>query len=265
MEKRNSHAWSLVTRSSYLAPLSSGLVALFGLATLAAIATARDIPSRLAARGPVVDEAGLMSGRERQVLAALIHKVRRERGPQFGILTVTSLEGEPIETFSIRVAEAWKLGSEERDDGLLIVITKAERGVRIEVGGGLEGEITDVEAGRVIRHVLTPAFRKGAFGQGLISAVAVLTREVTGELPEGAPVETPRTRRGSGGLSFLPLLFLLLLFSGRFFFPLLLLGGLGRMGRGYRCGGLGGGGFLGGGGWSGGGGGFSGGGASGSW
>src|SRR5690606_14236251 len=91
-------------------------------------------------------------------------------GPQMAFLIVPSLEGEAIEDYSMRVAETWKLGSKERDDGLLFVVSVGDRAVRIEVGGGIEGALTDVQAGRIIREIVVPAFRREAYGEGLHAA-----------------------------------------------------------------------------------------------
>ena len=204
------------------------------------------------------------------------------RGVQLQILTMPSLDDEPIEDFAIRVAEDWKIGSRGIDNGILIVVAKAERRFRIEVGGGLEGDLTDIQAKRILDDTLQPAFARGDFGGGLYSAAVAALTAVHG-LPQGL-LRTP----GFGPPPFVPhraggfwgLLVALLLFffgsAGGFFllvilvFVFFLSTRLGRYGGygGWRGGGWGGGGGFGGGGgggWGGGGGGFSGGGASGGW
>jgi uncharacterized protein len=209
--------------------------------------------------GPVVDQAQLLDEAGLERLAALARAARAAeggKGVQLQFLLVPSLDGEPIETYAIRVAEAWKIGSRERDNGVLFVVAKAERAVRIEVGGGLEGELTDAQAGRIIRETLIPAFRAGRYGEGLdVAARQVLS--LLGALPPSVAAPPPSRPVRRHDVSLLLLLLLLLFGARRFlFWPLLFLGG----GRGR--GGFGGGG---GGGWQGGGGGFSGGGASGRW
>jgi uncharacterized protein len=116
---------------------------------------------------PVMDQANLMKPSERDDLAAMAYEIHTHQGPQITILTLPDLQGYPIEELSIRVAEKWKLGSKEQGNGLLIVISKAERKMRIEVGEGLEGDITDYESNVWIRQILTPSFKAGEFHQGL--------------------------------------------------------------------------------------------------
>ncbi|MCI0573503.1 MAG: TPM domain-containing protein [Myxococcaceae bacterium] len=216
--------------------------------------------------GPVVDRAGVLSATEKARLEQLARDARaanQGRGPQVGFLTVPSLEGEPIEDFAIRVAEAWKLGGAEEDNGVLFVASMADRRMRIEVGNGVEGELPDAEASRIIREEMVPAFRVGAYGRGLESgarrALRALGVEVGGLGPQ------PAARPRSGGIPFGTLFFLL------FFLLPLLLGGRRRRGLfvgvpGWGIpGSFGGGSGRGGGSWGGGGGGFSGGGSSGSW
>lgn len=116
---------------------------------------------------PVMDQAGFLNENERADLSALAYEIHTHQGPQITILTVPDLQDYTIEDFSIRVGEKWKLGSKENDNGLLILIAKTERKMRIEVGNGIEGEITDFEANQYIRQVLTPKFQQGDFHGGL--------------------------------------------------------------------------------------------------
>jgi uncharacterized protein len=228
--------------------------------------------------GPVVDTAGLLRPAEAERLSRLARSARaREggQGVQLQYLIVRSLQGEPIEDFSIRVAEAWKLGSREQDNGLLVTVAVEDRAFRIEVGGGLEGEIPDALARRIGDRALVPAFRAGRFADGLYDAGAELltlagvappeVQEHVRSRPRG--VTRMPSRTGAIVALFVVLWVLSNVFRG--FGPRrrrhlwwgggpFLGGGLGGLGGGR-------GGFGGGGGWSGGGGGFSGGGASGRW
>lgn len=228
--------------------------------------------------GPVVDQAGLLSADDRARLDGLARAARAEeagQGVELQFLIVPSLEGESIEDFSIRVAEAWKIGSRGSDNGVLIVVARDDRQVRIEVGGGLEGSLTDAQAGRIIRQTIAPAFRAGHYGDGLYDA-AVQVLGAVGALPHSVaepPSEGARPLHGPGVIAFMLanlLLIVLLLFVSRrsgwtaLILPLFFGGGGSRRDGGWGGGGRGWGGG-GGGGWSGGGGGFSGGGASGSW
>jgi uncharacterized protein len=244
-------------------------ILLFGLSATATADTALAVP---ALTGPVVDEAGVLTPADRDKLEALSRAARAEQsgqGVELQYLIVRSLDGEPIEDFSIHVAEAWKIGSRGKDNGILIVVAQADRQVRIEVGGGLEGALTDVQAGRIIRQTIAPAFRAGRYGDGLYDA-GVQVLGAVGGLPHGVPepsVGAPRSQDGSP-LGFVLVLLVMIVVlvvlsrrGGGGLLAGLVLGGLsgGRGGGGWSSGGGGGGG------WGGGGGGFSGGGASGGW
>jgi uncharacterized protein len=231
-------------------------------------ARALDVPP-LGAR--VNDAAQLLSSGEREALEGKLAAYEAQSGQQFVLLTVPSLEGDPIEDFSIRVAEKWKIGQRGKDDGLILIVARDERKMRIEVGYGLEGELTDVFTSRVIRDILTPAFREGAFARGLNAGFDALIAKASGQpVPESRPVEV--ARRPPRKLRLAPLLLALLVFlffggGGRGWrrrrsaFPFFMMGGGGFGGGGGGFGGgRGGGGFGGGGG-----GGFGGGGASGGW
>jgi uncharacterized protein len=124
----------------------------------------------------VTDLAGLLSPAAARALEQQLAAYEQRTGHQFAVLVVASLEGDPLEDFSMRVAEAWKLGGAERDDGLLLVIAVAERRARIEVGHGLEGAVTDALAARVIRGTLAPALAAGLPDDGVREALETLMR-----------------------------------------------------------------------------------------
>jgi uncharacterized protein len=264
--------------------VTRGPAAAVALALLvAASPAAAEIPvPRLS--GPVVDQAGVLDAGWVKRLSDLSRAARAQQGgtgPQLQYLLVPTLDGEPIEGYSMRVAEAWKLGTKGKDDGVLVVVAVKDRKVRIEVGGGLEGGLTDAQSGRIIRSAIVPAFREGRYGEGLHAAGQQILGAL-GALPAGM---SPPPRRQVQRDNPVPVVGTLLGFllglgaPGLFFLVVLFvivraLLGFGRRGpRGpWGGGGFGGGGFGGGGmssgsggGWSGGGGGFSGGGASGSW
>jgi len=242
-------------------------------AGLALAATARAEAPIPPLTGPVVDAASLLDGADARRLEALARAARAGeggQGVQLQYLIVRSLEGEPIEDYSIRVAEAWKIGTKGKDNGVLVTVAVEDRAVRIEVGGGLEGGLTDAQASRIIRGTIVPAFRAGRFGEGLYDA-GVQILSALGALPPDVR-ESARGRRGvtrlPSGIGALFALFVVLWIVGSVF------RGFGRRRRRHLWwgggpwtggGGWGGGGGGGGGGWSGGGGGFSGGGASGRW
>ena len=120
--------------------------------------------------GPVVDAAGLLGAGEVERLSRLARSARaREdgQGVQLQYLLVRSLEGEPIEDYSIRVAEAWKIGTRGRDNGVLVTVAVEDRAVRIEVGGGLEGGLTDVQSrGASATGSSSPPSARGASATG---------------------------------------------------------------------------------------------------
>lgn len=214
----------------------------------------------------VTDQANLLSPEAARKLEQNLTEYERATGHQFALLTVNSLEGTPIEDYSIRVAEAWRLGDAKRDDGLMLIVAKADRKMRIEVGYGLEGAVPDALAARIIRHQLTPAFRQGNFEAGIVQAFDTLMKAAEGESVRVGPPPERDGERGPARLtSLLPVLFWIALLG------IGVLSGLGRRRRGGFFiggfgGGFGGGGFGGrGGGFGGGGGGFGGGGASGDW
>ncbi len=236
-------------------------------------ARALDVPE-LSAR--VNDYAGLLDPAHQTALESKLATYEQATGHQFALLTVPSLEGDPIEDFSIRVVEKWKLGAKGRDDGLLMIVAPNDRKVRIEVGYGLEGEITDAFSAGVIREVLAPAFRAGRYDDGIDRAFDLLMAKGRG-IAVGLPRQPASERFASVFpllvFGFVGILILISIFRGGggpgmrrrrggfVFLP----GGFGGRGGGFG-GGFGGGGFGGGGGgFGGGGGGFGGGGASGDW
>lgn len=114
-----------------------------------------------------MDLAGMLTESERQDLADFAYEIYANNGPQITILTVENMQGYPIEEFSIRVAEKWELGTKEKDNGLLVVIAKEEHQMRIEVGNGIEGEMTDYDTTKYTRQLWPEYFRRGEFHDGL--------------------------------------------------------------------------------------------------
>lgn len=223
-------------------------------------------PKLVELSGPVNDKAGVLSPAARNQLRQELLAYKEATGHEFAFVSIPSLEGLPIEDYSLRLAEKWRLGDEQRDDGLVFIVAKADRKMRIEVGYGLEGAVPDALASRIIRDVVTPAFRSGDFDGGVLRAFSLLEKAAEGEsVRVGPPEQSGGQEGGRSFFSFLPLILFLLLF-------LLPRGGGGGMAGAFvagsmlrgRSGGFGGGGF-GGGGFGGGGGGFGGGGASGGW
>ena len=128
--------------------------------------------------------------------------------PQIVVLTIPTLAGENLEEFSIKVAEAWKIGQKGLDNGAILLIAKQERKIRIEVGRGLEGKLTDLVSGRIIRGVISPKFKQGDFEGGIAAGVSAVMAAVRGEFPV-APDDGERTSNGAA-----PLLTLFLFLMG---------------------------------------------------
>lgn len=190
------------------------------LAALVALAPGLAVPELT---GPVVDRAGLLSRTEARRLEDLARAARAGgeggAGIQLQYLIVPSLEGDALEDFSIRVAEAWRIGTKGRDDGVLVVVARDDRKVRIEVGGGLEGQLTDVQSSRIIRGTIAPAFRERRFGDGLYDA-GLQILSATGSLPpEAARRHAARPSHGArfGGLGFVALVIAFVVLRGMFF------------------------------------------------
>jgi len=250
-------------------PLLGAFLALALLTLPAASLSALDVP-RLT--DPVMDTAGIMSGTERQELSAFLTGVSEQTGVQLAVLTLASLEGEPLEDFSMRVAEAWKLGRSGQDNGILLLVSLEDRAIRIEVGYGLEDKLTDAKSGLIIRNVLAPQFRAGRYGQGIAEAA----RNIVGIATDNASIvsesvteerEDSSSGGGIGGMVFFLffLIFILPRLRGRGILGPIILGSMLSSGRRGNWSGGSGRGFSSGGGFSGGGGSFGGGGASGGW
>jgi uncharacterized protein len=136
----------------------------------------------------VTDLTGTLSAAERQALETRLAEVQRRKGAQIAILIVPTTGADTVEQYARRVFDQWKLGRQGVDDGVLLLVAKDDRTVRIEPGYGLEGAIPDITAGRIIREQITPAFRQGDFAGGLGNAVDSLNRLIDGEpLPPPPP------------------------------------------------------------------------------
>ncbi|MEP6837571.1 MAG: YgcG family protein [Bradyrhizobium sp.] len=143
--------------------------------------------------GRVVDQTGTLSTNDVSTLNQTIRSFETRKGSQVAVLIVPTTDGEAVEQYSIRVAEAWKIGRKKIDDGVLLVIAKNDRKLRIEVGYGLEGALTDATSKRIIDEIITPRFRTGDFAGGISAGVDRIMRLIEGEkLP--APVQSEPSR-----------------------------------------------------------------------
>lgn len=243
------------------------LYLVFGLLNL----QAKDTPIPPITKYHIIDQEGIISPSTFQMLESTIQTHEDSTSNQIMVLVIPELLNETIEQYATRAYSTYRLGTEERDNGVLLVISMAERKIRIEVGYGLEGALNDAMAGRIIRNEIVPAFKKGNYESGIVSGVYAIISAIQGEYVNTA---------SNNVNSISPLFLILLVFGVIGIFILLAIffpgsgggsGGGGWYSGGYRNygGGWSSGGSSwsgGGGGWSGGGGGFSGGGgASGGW
>jgi uncharacterized protein len=161
--------------------------------------------------GRVVDQTGTLSAADAQALTAKLAAWEEKTGNQLAVLLVPSTQPEPIEVYSIRVAEAWKIGRKGQDNGALLVVAKNDRKLRIEVGYGLEGVLTDVTSKRIIADTIAPLFRENKFAQGVNAGVDQIIAVVDKGEPLAArpPPSTAKPSR-NGGFSLEMLLLLVL-------------------------------------------------------
>jgi uncharacterized protein len=147
----------------------------------ATLAYAIDVPYLT---GRVVDEAEILAPATRERIAGQLQKHEAQTTDQVVVLTVRTLAGESIEDFATRTFEAWKLGQKGKDNGVLLIVVPDDRRMRIEVGYGLEGTLTDAKAARIIRDVMTPAFKSGDYDRGVAEGAAAIVGVLGGgEVP----------------------------------------------------------------------------------
>lgn len=147
-------------------------------ALVATAASAADVPYL---SGRVVDEAGILSPQAKQTISRISEAREKAIGDQIVVLTMKSLDGESIEGFATRVFETWKLGQKGKDNGVLVIVAPSERKMRIEVGYGLEGTLTDAAASRIIREAMTPKFKAGDFDGGVVAGVEAIDETLGGK------------------------------------------------------------------------------------
>jgi uncharacterized protein len=140
--------------------------------------------------GRVVDQTATLSSGDIASLTQTLKDFEARKGSQIAVLIVPTTAPETIEQYSIRVAEAWKVGRKKTDDGAILVIARNDRKLRIEVGYGLEGALTDVTSKRIIDEIITPKFRNGDFAGGISAGVDRIIRVVDGEPLPAPPSQT---------------------------------------------------------------------------
>lgn len=247
---------------------------LLALCLWASAVIAQAAPQYPPLTGRVVDQAGLLDSASQASLSQTLEAHEQATGEQLVVVTVANLQGNTIEDYGYQLGRAWGIGQKGKDNGALLLVAKDERKVRIEVGYGLEGRLTDAQSSIIINNVIIPAFQRGDFPGGIRNGVAAMIKVLGGD-----PMAQPRaaTQRDQGQMHvpwpafILLIVFVLLMMrggggrgggGGHSVLTGALLGSVLGGGRGSTGGGFGGGS---GGGFGGGGGSFGGGGASGGW
>lgn len=219
--------------------------------------------------GRVVDEANLLSADDKRSLEIDLEGLEQKTSDQLVVVTLPSLQDTSIEDYGYQLGRAWGIGQQGKNNGVLLIVAPNERKVRIEVGYGLEGTLTDALTTLIIQNAILPQFRSGDYVAGIKAGVTDIVDVLEGD---AEAVEARRQRQPDANETYIPLIVMLVWFA---IFGLTMWnilsdarpGATGRRGRsgGWTSGSSGGGWSSGGGGFSGGGGSFGGGGSSGSW
>lgn len=167
-----------------------GLAVLVSVSVATHAAHALDVPAK-PTDSPVVDLTGTLSQQQRQSLTDKIITHRDQTGNEIAILMIPSLQGEPIEEYSLNVARGWGVGQKDRDSGVLLLIAKDDRRLRIEVGYGLEGALPDIRASRIINDRIRPEFRENRYYEGIDSGVDGIIAAIKGEVDPSLSSASP--------------------------------------------------------------------------
>lgn len=185
-------------------------LALFMILPLQSIAL--EVP---ALKARVNDYAGLLSPDIRDELESKLQQLEQTNSTQLVVLIIPGLEGDDLERFSIQVAEKWKIGQKGKDNGAILLISRDDRKVRIEVGYGLEGTLTDLVCGRIIDDVLVPRFKQGEFDAGVLEAVDAIISLVRGEYSDtDFKAQTQPRSQGKSLNDFIPVILFAFFFIG---------------------------------------------------
>jgi len=198
---------------------------LSGILLLIALVFVANCPKALALEVPnyhgyVNDYADMISASTEAKLDRALQSFERTDSTQIAILTIPSLEGDALEDFSIRTVDQWKIGQKDKDNGVLLLVVKNDRKIRIEVGRGLEGVLTDLLSGRIIDGVITPYFQAGQMDKGFEAGVAALVQATRGEFKAEQTRRTARGREPPPIISYLFIGVLVIGFIGQISRPL---------------------------------------------
>jgi len=160
-----------------------------GMAALAFVSvTTLAAPSFPALTGRVVDEAGVLSPQVEAEISAQLAVHEKSTSNQVVVVTLKSLQGYDIADYANRLFRHWALGQKDRNNGVLLIVAPTERKMRIEVGYGLEGTLTDAESHSIIERVLKPPFRKGNYEQGIRAGTGAILAAINGEYQAAPPI-----------------------------------------------------------------------------
>ena len=169
------------------------ILSLLLLCLFPTVGAALDVPPL---KAHVNDYANILSPAAVQKIEAELTAFESSDSTQIAVLTIPSLEGENLEEYSIKVADAWKIGQKGKDNGAILLVSKGDRKIRIEVGRGLEGTLTDLLSGRIIRNEMAPRFKEGDFDGGVEAGVSAIMSVVKGEYT-ATPQEAQQGKKGS--------------------------------------------------------------------
>jgi len=268
---------------------NTGALLIVWLALMLAVPARAATPNFPALTGRVVDDASVLSSSTQSDLSETLARHEQATGEQVVVVTLPSLQGFAIEDFGYQLGRAWGIGQKGKNTGALLIIAPNDHKVRIEVGYGLEGKLTDAQSRVIIERDILPAFRRGDFDAGVTAGTASMLTVLGGDVASPATTQRDATWRPPGSSSLVSPLLIFGIYGLFYLFWMLRARryrggryggvwrssaadplGIGMIGNRYPRGpfyggGFGGGGFGGGGGFSGGGGSFGGGGASGGW
>ena len=190
----------------------------------------------------MVDDAHVLSPQTQADLTAKLADLETKTGRQLVVVTVPDLQGDDIEDYGYQLGRAWGIGQKGKNNGALIIVSPATHDVRIEVGYGLEGTLTDAQSTLIDHNVMLPAFRKGDYDTGVLNGTLVTLQALGGHPSTAPPQDYQSLQRdaqdnGGGGMHIPIIVIVVILWVvfGRFFWPLFFLGGLGGGRGGAQC------------------------------
>lgn len=214
-----------------LAPVWQALIAIFFIAIGVLPAHAQPLRAVPALSARVIDQTGTLGDAQRQALESLLAAIEQQHGSQVVVLMVPTTAPEDIATFANRVGNAWKIGRRDVGDGVLVIVAKDDRRMRIEVAKALEGAIPDIAAARIIDGAMKPRFKEGDFAGGLAAAVQQIGARIAGEALPAPAAQAQHAQGQSGGIEWTDLAIFL-------FFGVMVAGPVVRALFGQRLGGL---------------------------